>query len=59
MFCHCMYLAVEDRQGANPFLGCLLSDEWSPYHYVKKLGSANQPKEKNMEKVGTVQKRIH
>ena len=54
-----MYLAVEDRKSANPFIGHVLSDEWNPYHYVKESGSAVLPKEKDVEKVGTLLKRVH
>ena len=54
MFSHHMYLVVEDKKIANPFVGHVLSDEWSPYHYVKESGSVNQPKAKDVEKVGTV-----
>ena len=50
MFNNYMYLAVEDRKSANLFVGHVLSDEWNPYHYVKK--SANKSKEKDVEKVG-------
>ena len=32
----------------------MLSDEWNPYHYVKEASSVNQPKEKDVEKVGIV-----
>ena len=47
-----MYLAVEDTKSANPFVGHVLSDELNLYHYVKEWGSAVQPKEKDVEKVG-------
>ena len=47
-----MYLAVEDRKSANPFIGHVLSDEWNPYYYVKESGSA-VPKEKDVKKFGT------
>ena len=48
-----IYLAVEDRKSANPFVGHVLSDKLIPYHDTKKLGSAVQLKEKDVEKVGT------
>ena len=49
-----MYLVVEERKSANPFVGHVLSNEWNTYHYVKEKNSANQPKEKDVEKVGAV-----
>ena len=49
-----MYLAVDDTKSVNPFVGHVLSDEWNPYHYEKESGSLNQPKEKDLEKSGTV-----
>ena len=49
-----LHLAVEDRKSANSFVGHVLSDEWNPYYYEKESGSAVQPKEKDVEKVGTV-----
>ena len=48
-----MYVAVEDRKSANPFVGHVLSDEWNPYYYVMESSSTVQPKEKDVEKVGT------
>ena len=53
MFNNHMYLAIEDRKSANPFVGHVLSDEQNPYHYVKESGSVVQPKEKDVEMVGT------
>ena len=32
------------------------NDEWSSYHHVKESGSANHPKKKGVDKVGTVSK---
>ena len=32
----------------------MLSYEWNPYHYVKELGSAVKPKEKDEEKFRAV-----
>ena len=52
MFHHYMYLEVEDRKNANPFVGHVLSAECNPYYYVKEPSSAVQPKEKDVEKVG-------
>ena len=54
MFNDYMYLAVEERKSANPFVGHVPSDEWNPYHCVKESGSDNQPKKKDVEKVGRV-----
>ena len=45
-----MYLALKGRKSANPFVGPVLSNEWNPYHFVKESGSANNPKEKDVEK---------
>ena len=49
-----MYLAGEGRKSVNPFVGHVLSDECNPCYYVRESDSDNQPKEKDMEKVGTV-----
>ena len=54
MFNHNMYLAVEHRKSANPFVGHVLCNEWNPYHYVKKSGLANNFKDMDVKKVGTV-----
>ena len=43
-------------KSVNPFVGHVLRDEWSPYHYAKGTGSANQPKEKDVEIVVKVSK---
>ena len=51
MFNQYIYMAVEDRKSANLFV---LSDQWNSYNYVKESGSANQPKEMDVEKVVTV-----
>ena len=53
MFNHYIYLAVEDSKSANLVAGHVLSDKWNPYYYVKESGYAIQPKEKDVEKVGT------
>ena len=42
-----MYLAVENRESANQFLGHVLSDEWNPHYYENNSGFAVQPKEKD------------
>ena len=43
IFNHYMYLAVEGRKSANTFVGCVLSDEWNPYHFVKESGTTKHP----------------
>ena len=53
-----MYLAVKDRKSANLFVAHVLSDEWNTYHYIMESGFANEPKEKNKQKVGTVAKKV-
>ena len=52
-----MYFAFEDRKIANPFVGHVLSNEWSSQYYVKESSSAVQPKEKDVEKVGKASKK--
>ena len=51
-FNHYMYLAVEDRKSANPYVGHVMSADWDPYFYEKESSSAVQPKEKDVEQVG-------
>ena len=53
MFNHYMYLAVEDRKSANPFVSHVLNDEWNPYYHEMESGSAVWPKEKDVKKVRT------
>ena len=50
-FNHYMYLAVQERKSANPYIGHVMSAEWDLYFYEKKLISDVQPKEKDVEKV--------
>ena len=47
-------MVVEDRKSANSFVDHVLSDNLNPYYYEKGSSSAVQPKEKDVEKVGTV-----
>ena len=47
-----MYLAIEEKKSATLFVDHVLSDEWNPYCYVKESGSAVQPKENDVGKVG-------
>ena len=46
-----MYLAVQGKKSANPYIGHVMSVEWDPYFYEKESFSAMQPKEKDVEKV--------
>ena len=48
-----MYLSVEDRKRANPYVDHVMSAEWDQYYYEKESSSAVQTKEKDVEKVGT------
>ena len=47
-----MYLAVEDRKSANPYVGHVMSADWDLYFYEKESSSTVQPKEMDVEKVG-------
>ena len=49
-----MYLAVEDRKSANPYVGHVMSAGWDPNYNVRESGSAVQPKENDVEKNGKV-----
>ena len=51
-FNHYMYLAVEDRKNANPYVGHIMSADQDAYFYEKESCSAVQLKEKDVEKVG-------
>ena len=53
-FNHYMYLAVQDRKSANPFVSHVMSAEWDQYFYEEESFSVMQPKEMNMEKVDQV-----
>ena len=51
-FNHYMYLGVEDRKSANPYVGHVMSADWDPYYYEKDSNSAMQPKEMDVENIG-------
>ena len=43
-----IYLAVEDRESANPYVGHMMSAVVDPYYCKKESNSVVQPKEKDV-----------
>ena len=54
-----MYLAVDDRKSANPYVGHVMSLEWDLYFYEKESFSYLQPKKRTWKRFEQLLKRVH